>query len=107
MEEKVEELTSNMESKEKKIKAIYDFVSREIEFEDLDFQYSAFIPQKAESVLEDGFGDCKDKCTLLITMLKVIHVPSYIALSTPGYSGNNYFSPFQSFFSYSSGGADG
>ena len=90
---KVDDLLVDTEFDEDKIEVLCDFVARRIEYEDLDFQYSAYIPQKAESVLEDGYGDCKDKCTLLITMLKAAGIPSYIALSEPDYTGDSFYLP--------------
>ncbi len=91
--EKLDELLDGTESDEMIVAKVYDFVAKEIQYEDLDFQYSRFVPQTAESVLEDGFGDCKDKCVLMITMLREKGIPAYIALNRPGYAGNHFFQP--------------
>jgi hypothetical protein len=90
---KLEQLVTGNPSREEKIGLIYDFVAREIEYEDLNFMRSAYVPQEAESVLADGYGDCKDQCILLMTLLKAADIGSYIALSTPGYTGNNFYLP--------------
>ena len=90
---KVKELTVGKTDREEIISCIFDFVSREIEYEDLSFMYSAYVPQKAETVLEDGYGDCKDQSTLLVTMLAAAGIESCIALSTPDYGGENFYLP--------------
>jgi len=91
--EKVDTLCAGAADRQQKILALYDFVSREIEYEDLSFMYSAYVPQEAESVLEDGYGDCKDQCILLITMLHAAGIDAHIALSTPDYRGGHFFLP--------------
>ncbi|MBI9109541.1 MAG: hypothetical protein JEZ04_22555 [Spirochaetales bacterium] len=90
---KTEEVCGNLTNPEDKIKAVFNFVSSSIEYEDLSFQYSNFIPQSAESVLRDGYGDCKDQSALLIAMLKAAGIESYIALSNPGYTGPHELLP--------------
>jgi hypothetical protein len=90
---KVHALTLDLTDNVEKIESIFDFVSREIEYEDLSFMYSAYVPEEAELVLEDGFGDCKDQCTLLITMLAAAGIDSFIALNTPDYRGEHYYLP--------------
>jgi hypothetical protein len=76
-----------------RISRLYDFVSNKIDYEDLSFQYSAYVPQKPESVLDDRYGDCKDKCALLIAMLRSAGIESWIALSDSSYDGENTFLP--------------
>jgi len=40
-------------------------------------------PHSAADVLSHGYGDCKDKATLLNTMLQVIGVDSYNVMISP------------------------
>ena len=93
IEEKVSELCDGTDEKIEKIKRIFNFVSNGIEYEDLSFQYSDFIPQTADSVLAEGFGDCKDQSILLVSMLKAAGIDSYVALSSPGYDGEKLLLP--------------
>ena len=91
--ELTEKIISGAEDREDIIRRIYSFVSGTIYYEDLSFQYAAHVPQKAGSVLSDGYGDCKDQTVLLISMLRAAGIDSYAALSQPGYRGDNTFLP--------------
>lgn len=93
IQKKTDSLISGAESRDEIISRIFSFVAGQIIYEDLTFQYDAIIPQSAESVLEDGYGDCKDKSILLISMLKAAGIDSYIALSLPEYQGEKTFLP--------------
>jgi len=48
----------------------------------LEFGISAFKPHAAASVYEKLYGDCKDKATLLITMLGLAGIKAHPALLT-------------------------
>ena len=87
------EVVGDAKTRTEKIRRIFNYVSGRIEYEDLDFQYSDFIPQTADSVLKEGYGDCKDQSVLLIAMLKIAGVDSYIVLNTPDYNGDTPFLP--------------
>jgi len=93
LKNKVEELCTNAESPEDKIRSIFNFVSAQIEYEDLSFLYSNYVPQTADSVLKEGYGDCKDQSALLIAMLKIAGIDSYMVLNSPDYRGSNPYLP--------------
>jgi len=63
--ELVQGKTSNME----KVKALYDFVSRDFRYVSLSFGLGRYQPHAASEVLANGYGDCKDKNTLLGALL--------------------------------------
>ena len=52
-----------------KVKALYDYVSRNIRYVSLSFGLGRFQPHAASEVLANGYGDCKDKNTLLAALL--------------------------------------
>ena len=58
--------TSDME----KVKALYDYVSRNIRYVSLSFGLGRIQPHAAGEVLANGYGDCKDKNTLLAALLQ-------------------------------------
>lgn len=93
IESRTLEVTQGADGMEDKLMRIFDFVSATIEYEDLDFQYSNFVPQTADSVLREGYGDCKDQSVLLISMLKAADIDSYMVLNTPWYRGDNPYLP--------------
>jgi len=93
LKNKVEEICLDTNNTEEKIRGIFNFVSANIEYEDLSFLYSNYIPQRADSVLKEGYGDCKDQSALLIAMLKIAGIDSYMVLNTPDYRGANPYLP--------------
>ena len=56
-----------------KVKAIYNFVRDEIKF---GYNVSDDIP--ASQILQDGYGQCNTKATLLMTLLRATGVPNRI-----------------------------
>ncbi len=52
-----------------KVKALYDYVSRNIRYVSLSFGLGRIQPHAASEVLSNGYGDCKDKNTLLAALL--------------------------------------
>ena len=52
-----------------KVKALYDYVSRSIRYVSLSFGLGRFQPHAASEILANGYGDCKDKNTLLAALL--------------------------------------
>jgi len=67
---KAAELTKGLNSDEEKIRAIYNFVSLKFHYIGLDFGIGRYQPHAADDVLDNGYGDCKDKHTLLASLLK-------------------------------------
>jgi len=53
-----------------KVKAIYDYVSRNFRYVSLSLGLSRYQPHAAGEVLGLGYGDCKDKNTLLAALLE-------------------------------------
>ncbi|HUI83775.1 MAG TPA: DUF3857 and transglutaminase domain-containing protein, partial [Candidatus Binatia bacterium] len=52
-----------------KVKALYDYVSRNIRYVSLSFGLGRIQPHESGEVLANGYGDCKDKNTLLAALL--------------------------------------
>ncbi len=53
-----------------KVKALYDYVSRDFRYVSLSLGLSAYQPHAASEVMSLGYGDCKDKNTLLAALLQ-------------------------------------
>jgi len=52
-----------------KVQALYDYVSSNIRYVSLSFGLGRIQPHAASEVLANGYGDCKDKNTLLAALL--------------------------------------
>jgi hypothetical protein len=95
---KVAELTEALSTSKEKIEAIFDYVKREIRYVSIDLGKSGYEPDNAKKVFENKYGDCKDKSTLLISMLKVAGIPAYYVLIPTSSVGNlikDFPYPFQ------------
>jgi hypothetical protein len=77
---KAAELTKGLKSDEEKIQAIYNFVSLHIHYVGLSFGIGRYQPHAAEDVLGNEYGDCKDKYTLLASLLRAAGYDSWPVL---------------------------
>ncbi len=95
---KVAELTKNLPTSREKMEAIFDYVKGEIRYVSIDLGKSGYEPENAKQVFENKYGDCKDKSTLLISMLRIAGIPAYYALIPTSGMGNlikDFPYPFQ------------
>ena len=79
----VHQLTKDLTTKADKIRAIYHFVASRIRYVGIELGQSAYQPSPAAEVLQKQYGDCKDKTTLLITMLELVGIRAYPVLINP------------------------
>ena len=77
---KAEELTRGAATPEEKTRRLYDYVARNIRYVSISFGVGRLQPHAAPEVLQNGFGDCKDKHTLLEAMLRAVGIQSYPVL---------------------------
>jgi tetratricopeptide (TPR) repeat protein len=66
---KADELTKDKTDNLEKVKALYEFVSRDFRYVSLSLGLGRYQPHAAAEVFANGYGDCKDKNTLLAAML--------------------------------------
>jgi len=59
---------------------IYDWVIENTRYVGLEFGIHGFKPYRTSQVVQRGYGDCKDKATLLVSMLEAAGVPATIVL---------------------------
>jgi len=79
-----------------KIQTLANYVRDEIRYVGIEIGREQWLPHEAQSVLTNRYGDCKDKVTLLRSMLKIIGVPSSIVLVNPkAYVSRDLPTPFQ------------
>jgi tetratricopeptide (TPR) repeat protein len=67
---KAEELTKGLTSDMDKIEALYDYVARNFRYVSLSLGLGRYQPHAAADVLHNQYGDCKDKHTLLASLLE-------------------------------------
>ncbi|MBW2040357.1 MAG: transglutaminase family protein [Deltaproteobacteria bacterium] len=84
---KVDEFIKGLNSRRAKIEVLFDFVKREIRYVSISLGKSGYEPTPAKEVFENKYGDCKDKSTLLISMLSAAGIPAHYVLIPTHYSG--------------------
>lgn len=67
---KAQEITKGLSNENEKLQAIYRYVSSQFRYVGLAFGIGRFQPHAASDVLANGYGDCKDKHTLLAALAK-------------------------------------
>ncbi len=83
---KAAELTKGAADDLAKITAIYNFVSTHYRYVGVDFGIGRYKPHAAADVLTNNFGDCKDKETLLASLLGAEGITVYPALINSAHS---------------------
>ncbi len=64
-----------------KIRAVYDLVVRKTRYVGLEFGIHGYQPYRTTQVFARKFGDCKDKASLLVVMLREIGVDASMVLA--------------------------
>ncbi len=77
---KAAELTRGMTDDAAKLQVLYAFVSMQYRYIGIAFGIGRYQPHAAEDVLTNNYGDCKDKHTLLASLLQASGIELYPAL---------------------------
>ncbi|HKV93301.1 MAG TPA: DUF3857 domain-containing protein, partial [Candidatus Angelobacter sp.] len=65
-----DELTKGLQTDIEKIQALYDYTAENFRYVSLSLGMGQYQPHSAEEVLHNQYGDCKDKNTLLVSLLE-------------------------------------
>src|SRR5581483_137479 len=81
---KADELTKGLSNDLEKTEALYDYVAKNFRYVSLSLGLGRYQPHSAADVLKDQYGDCKDKHTLLASLLqaKGLHANSVLINSS-------------------------
>jgi transglutaminase-like putative cysteine protease/tetratricopeptide (TPR) repeat protein len=77
---KADELTKGAETPSEKARRLYDFVARNVRYVSISLGVGRYQPHAASDVLQNGYGDCKDKHTLFAALLRAEGIQSYPVL---------------------------
>ena len=81
--DKVHQLTAGKTDFDSKVRAIADFMQVEIRYVLIDIGIGGYQPHHAGDVFHYRYGDCKDKATLMSTMLREAGISSdYVIIHT-------------------------
>ena len=100
IKQKTAALTASAPAQLDKMKALAQFVQHDIRYVAIELGIGGFQPHPAADIFTHRYGDCKDKATLMRSMLREIGVDSYYVIintergsvtpETPAYNGFNH-----------------
>ena len=67
-----------------RIQAIVQKLHHEVRYTGVEFGAARLTPQRPSEVINRHYGDCKDKATLLVAMLRAAGIPADLALLSAG-----------------------
>jgi len=77
-------LISGKTGRDERAGAILQYISHEIRYTGVEFGDAAIVPHPPAETLKHKYGDCKDKATLAVAMLRGAGIPAYVALLNAG-----------------------
>ncbi len=77
---KAVELTKGAKDDDARVRAVYAYVSTQIHYIGVAFGVGRYQPHSASDVLANQYGDCKDKHTLMASLLDAVGIKAYPAL---------------------------
>jgi tetratricopeptide (TPR) repeat protein len=88
-----------------KVKAVYKWVIDNTRYVALEFGIYGYKPRRCVQTVARGWGDCKDKATVIVTLLKEIGIPSSIVVTRTRMRGDfrskiSSFAPFDHAIAY-------
>jgi len=88
LEDEVARLTAGARTEKEKIAAIQEFVLRKTRYVALEFGVYSYKPYPVTQTFARRFGDCKDKASLMIAMLRESGIDAELALVRTRSLGN-------------------
>lgn len=83
IKQKVQELTASASTPLARMQALSGFVQRDIRYVAIELGIGGLQPHPATEVFDHRYGDCKDKATLLSSMLSQVGIEShYVIINT-------------------------
>jgi hypothetical protein len=82
---KIHSVVANARTLDDSIRAVHRWVAQDVRYVSLALGLGGYQPRAPQTVLETGFGDCKDKATLFVAALRSMGVTAYpVLLSSDG-----------------------
>jgi tetratricopeptide (TPR) repeat protein len=84
----VKDAIKGLKDERAKIRAVYDLVVKRTRYVGLEFGIHGYQPYKVAQVFARKFGDCKDKASLLVVMLKEAGIGASLVLARTRQGGD-------------------
>ena len=86
--QRAEALTRGLTDDASRARAIYDYVVQKTRYVALEFGIHGYKPYRCAQIFARGFGDCKDKATLIVTMLNALGIKATPVVVRTGNKGD-------------------
>ncbi|MGI9334884.1 MAG: DUF3857 domain-containing protein [Gammaproteobacteria bacterium] len=101
VDEKFAELTNGATDADTMIERLHEFVSRDIRYASLSEGEHDIVPHAVSLTLKNRYGDCKDKSSLLLALLRRANVNAYpVLVATRRYDESRLAVPGTGFFDH-------
>lgn len=85
--ELVHRITQGLLTTEQKVVAVYNWVIKNTRYVALEFGIYGYKPRRAVQTVARGWGDCKDKATVIVAMLRELGIDSTLVVVRSGMRG--------------------
>lgn len=82
------EITKDKKTDLEKVKAIYGWVIKNTRYVALEFGIYGYKPRRCVQTINRGWGDCKDKATVIVTLLREVGVNANLVILRTGMRGD-------------------
>jgi len=82
------EITKGKTTPTDKVKAVYDWVIDRTRYVALEFGIYGYKPHRCVQTVTRGWGDCKDKATVIVTLLRQLGIDATIVIVRSGMRGD-------------------
>ena len=85
IESEVKAAVGNATDRREVIARILASIQKNVRYAGVEVGEGSIVPRAPREVLSHKYGDCKDKASLLVAMLRVAKIPAHVALLRSGY----------------------
>jgi transglutaminase-like putative cysteine protease/Tfp pilus assembly protein PilF len=85
--ELVHRISAGAETTEQKVVAVYNWVIKNTRYVALEFGIYGYKPRRAVQTVARGWGDCKDKATVIVAMLRELGIDATLVVVRSGMRG--------------------
>ncbi len=82
--EEAKQAAGNETTRAGKIAAVLAYVQKHVRYAGVELGEGSIIPRTPGSVLQNRYGDCKDKATLVVSLLRANGIPANVVLLRAG-----------------------
>ncbi len=80
-------IAGSAKTEREKVEAVYDWVTKNTRYVALEFGIYGYKPRRCVQTVTRGWGDCKDKATVLVTLLKELGIPATLVVVRTQFKG--------------------